>query len=553
MKNKIINSAFIFTAIGLTILSVFAASPGSLDSSFGVAGKTVTNGSGDDVIEAVATHKDSRIVVVGGKEVPQNATILVARYLANGKLDATFDIDGLVTTQINPNPINVARSVVIQSDGKILLCGESRSSTGQVGGLFVRYNFNGSLDTTFDNDGIKTLNNSTCRSLAVQPDGKIIGVGSAANLEPTMFRLTQSGSVDTTFGTNGLVSAGISGANNTFLKVKLRQDGKIVALANVNNENDSKFFRYNTNGTLDTTFSSTLPDFRMLDFAIDPADQLVTAVGTSSGLLVVIRLRSNGVTDINFQSGGIVSMFLGNPPPNQTSILIQSDRKLLIAATTVGAANRKISLVRLNQNGSRDTSFGLTNGVATNLALTASGNAAIAFNGDRLILGTCVGSGFDRDFQITRHNLSNTPTATSDFDGDGVTDSAVFRPSTRDWFILRSTDNTTVAFQFGLTGDVPIDGDFDGDGRNDLAVFRPTTGEWFFQRSSDGTTLATQFGQTGDKPIPGDYDKDGKTDIAFFRPSNSNWFVLKSSTKFVSFNSFQFGSTGDIPLSSEQK
>jgi uncharacterized delta-60 repeat protein len=553
MKNKIINSAFIFTAIGLTILSVFAASPGSLDSGFGLAGKTVTNAGGDDVIEAVATQKDGGIVVVGGREDSQNVTIVAARYLANGKPDTTFDLDGLVTTQVNTSPVNIARSVVIQSDGKILLCGETFSSTGQVGGLLVRYNFNGSLDTTFDNDGMKTLNNSSCRSLAVQPDGKIIGAGSAGNLEPAMFRLTQSGSVDTTFGTNGFVSAGISGANNIFLKVKLRQDGKIVALANVNNENDSKFFRYNTNGTLDTTFSSTLPDFRMLDFAIDPADQLVTAVGTSSGLLVVIRLRSNGVTDINFQSNGIVNMFLGNPPPNQTSILIQSDRKLLIAATTVGAANRKISLVRLNQNGLRDTSFGLTNGVATNQALLSSGNAAIAFTGDLLILGTCIGSGFERDFQITRHNLSNTPTATSDFDGDGVTDSAVFRPSTRDWFILRSTDNTTVAFQFGLTGDVPIDGDFDGDGRNDLAVFRPSSGEWFFLRSSDGTTLATQFGQTGDKPVPGDYDKDGKTDIAFFRPSNANWFILKSSTKFVSFNSFQFGSTGDIPLSSEQK
>lgn len=136
----------------------------------------------------------------------------------------------------------------------------------------------------------------------------------------------------------------------------------------------------------------------------------------------------------------------------------------------------------------------------------------------------------------------------SDFDGDGVSDSAIFRPSTGSWFILNSGSNTFRFEQFGTNGDVPIDGDFDGDSRADLAVFRPSDGTWFFQRSSNGTVLGAQFGQNGDKPVAGDYDKDGKTDIAFWRPSNGNWFILRSKDNFGLFHAFPFGQNGDVPV-----
>ncbi len=136
----------------------------------------------------------------------------------------------------------------------------------------------------------------------------------------------------------------------------------------------------------------------------------------------------------------------------------------------------------------------------------------------------------------------------SDFDGDGTSDFAVFRPSIGTWFILNSGTNTFRGVQFGANGDVPIDGDFDGDARNDIAVWRPLTGAWFVLNSANNAVSGTNFGQNGDKPVPADYDKDGKTDIAVWRPSTGFYFRLNSSNG--QFIATQFGQNGDIPIQS---
>lgn len=135
-----------------------------------------------------------------------------------------------------------------------------------------------------------------------------------------------------------------------------------------------------------------------------------------------------------------------------------------------------------------------------------------------------------------------------DFDGDGFSDSAIFRPSNANWFRLNSGNNTFQQEQFGLNGDIPVDGDFDGDRLADVAIFRPSDGTWFFRRSSNGTTFGAFFGQNGDKPVVADYDKDGISDIAIWRPSNGNFFVLRSSSNFSTFFGYPFGANGDIPV-----
>ena len=135
-----------------------------------------------------------------------------------------------------------------------------------------------------------------------------------------------------------------------------------------------------------------------------------------------------------------------------------------------------------------------------------------------------------------------------DFDGDGSSDSAIFRPTSGQWFTINSGSNTVSIDQWGVNGDIPVDGDFDGDSRADFCIFRPSLGQWWFRRSSDGSTFAAQFGQPGDEPAVGDYDKDGKSDIALWRPSNGNYFVLRSSSNFSTFYGYPFGANGDIPV-----
>jgi hypothetical protein len=118
-----------------------------------------------------------------------------------------------------------------------------------------------------------------------------------------------------------------------------------------------------------------------------------------------------------------------------------------------------------------------------------------------------------------------------DYNGDGVTDVAVWRPSTGVWYVRNQ-----FSVQWGWPGDVPVPGDYNGDGVTDVAVWRPSTGTWYVYGQSP-----VQWGAPGDVPIPGDYDGNGSTDIAVWRRSNSSWYVLN---QFA----FQWGHPFDVPI-----
>jgi hypothetical protein len=135
-----------------------------------------------------------------------------------------------------------------------------------------------------------------------------------------------------------------------------------------------------------------------------------------------------------------------------------------------------------------------------------------------------------------------------DFDGDGVADAAVFRPSAGMFFVLNSGSNTAAFIPFGIAGDIPVAGDYDGDRRADVAIYRPSVGQWWILKSSDGSNLARSFGTAGDKPVPADFDKDGRTDIAVWRPSNGTYFINRSSDNFTSFFTSNWGLNGDLPI-----
>lgn len=137
-----------------------------------------------------------------------------------------------------------------------------------------------------------------------------------------------------------------------------------------------------------------------------------------------------------------------------------------------------------------------------------------------------------------------------DYDGDGIADLAVRRPTTGQQFIKWSGDGSIQRYYFGSQStDVPIAGDFDGDGNSDVAVYRPSAGSWFILQSSDDSIFRLTFGTlSGDMPVPADYDGDGITDIAIRRPSSGQWIIRPSSSP-SSFDRIVFGSgITDIPV-----
>ncbi len=133
----------------------------------------------------------------------------------------------------------------------------------------------------------------------------------------------------------------------------------------------------------------------------------------------------------------------------------------------------------------------------------------------------------------------------ADYDGDGKTDIAVYRGG--NWYRLKSTTNTFDAVYFGVATDIPAPADFDGDGKADVAVFRPSTGVWHRLTSGNGNAYsAVQFGGEGDVPVPADFDGDGKSDVNVYRPTNGAWYRLNSING--AFYAVQFGQLGDKPL-----
>jgi hypothetical protein len=115
------------------------------------------------------------------------------------------------------------------------------------------------------------------------------------------------------------------------------------------------------------------------------------------------------------------------------------------------------------------------------------------------------------------------------------------------WHVLLSgSGNQEDHYPFGAQGDIPAPADFDGDGRTDRAVFRPSTGTWHVVRSSDGGFTSRQWGTAGDRPVPAYYDGDRKADFAVWRPSTGYWHVLNSTND--GHDQQHFGAPDDTPV-----
>jgi uncharacterized delta-60 repeat protein len=273
--------------------------------------------------------------------------------------------------------------------------------------------------------------------------------------------------------------------------------------------------------------------------AIQSNGKIVAGGYTSNGLnrdLAVVRYNTNGSLDTTFDSDGIATTALGPGDDAASSIAIESDGKLVIT----GPCNRDFGLLRYLPNGSLDTTFGGGDGVSTidfnSFSSDRANGMGFDSDGRAIVVGESNGA-----FALARILLEQTR-APFDFDGDGRSDVSVFRPSDRVWYLARSTQGFT-AIRFGLATDQIVPADYDGDGKTDIAIFRD--GTWWRMNSSNSTVDAVQFGQAGDVPVPADYTGDGRDELAVYR--NGQWLRLDLSNGGSAVTNFGIATDKPVP------
>src|SRR5213080_369218 len=424
--------ALAFVVSGQTVLAV----DGDLDPTFGTEGKVLTDfDHSTDIADAVAIQADGKLVVVGTTYQDNDFSdedFAVARYNPDGTLDETFGVGGKVQTDF-PDLAAVASSVVIQPDGKIVVAGGAFPLFTFAGDFkVVRYNSNGSLDTSFGDGGIVTTTfpeGSYAFDVALQADGKIIAAGTvfvdfnpgdSSNTDFALARYNPDGTPDATFGNGGHVSTDFFGLEDDAFSLLIQPDGKIVAVGSANDPAtfyDFAAVRYLSNGTIDTTFGvagKVSTDFGDQNFdrarsAALQADGKIVAAGfaisQNGGVqnFAVARYTSNGVLDTTFSRDGKTQIDFGNCCQSAMKVLLQSDGKII----TVGGSNGESSeddflLARLNSRGSLDATFGVGGEVRTSFGDLNGGANGATLQSD----GKIVAVGFQATFSNQWSNFA---------------------------------------------------------------------------------------------------------------------------------------------------
>ena len=391
-----------------------AGHSGSFDTSFGDSGVvTLAFGSSEEEARAIAIQPDGRIIVGGYADLPAGRLFAVARLLSDGSLDPAFGTDGKLSTSIPGSTWNIVNGLAIQTDGKIIAAG------GYSGFVVARYNANGTLDTSFGGTGVVTtqagVSVSVAYSVALQTDGKIIAGGSGDQYSPygvrfTLIRYNANGTLDTTFGTGGIAQTLVEGFTATIRSVTLQPDGRIVAGGYAYNGSnyDFAFARFNADGTLDTTFGTG----GTLTAAIGTGDDICYAVqlqtngkivaagytvsgGASS--FALLRFETNGTLDTTFGSGGHVTTDFG-VASQAYGLAIQTNGRIVVAGY---AFNLGFTLARYLPDGTLDATFGTGGKVSTN-----AGGLSLAETLALQVDGKIIAAGFNstgaKDFAIAR-------------------------------------------------------------------------------------------------------------------------------------------------------
>jgi uncharacterized delta-60 repeat protein len=348
------------------------AKAGDLDPSFSKDGRVRTsfigfNANADDV----AVRSDGKIVAVGSMFDGVKDRFALARYNPNGSLDRTFSRDGKVMTDLTTGN-DVAFGVALLPNGKIVAAGRGRG----IGGRFAlaRYRSTGVLDTTFNHDGKVLTNFSDAEDVAfgvaVQADHKIVAAGRAGGSGGrfALARYTRDGSLDKTFDGDGKVGTEFSAGFDAAFSVLIQPDGRIVAAGEA--EGDFALARYNSDGTLDTTFGGSgmvVTDFSpetggddtAYGVAIQPDGKIVAAGAAGGdeeidpGDFALARYNPDGTLDGTFGTGGKVRLSIG-AGDYIVDVALQLDGKIVV----VGSSEDSFTVARFNSDGTVDAGFG---------------------------------------------------------------------------------------------------------------------------------------------------------------------------------------------------
>lgn len=353
-------------------------STGIQDPTFGSGGQVVTAvGVGSASAYAACIQADGKIVVGGIAYNGTNEDFALVRYTENGALDTSFGAGtGKVMINVGDSD-DYALAVAVQSDGKILIAGQSITAGTGIGAFtLVRRTLTGDFDPTFGGGtgrAVTTIgdNSSTIRSIALQSDGGIVVAGGAdlnARHVFTLARYTSSGYLDTTFGSGtGIVSTRIgNGSADVAQAVALQTDGRIVVggFADVDNTQDLAVARYLSTGVLDTTFGGGLGyvtkgfELGSRDYgygvAIQRDGKIVLAgyrrvTGVSSNAdFAVARFLGNGTLDATFNGTGLKNTAFGSYNDYGAHIAIQKNGAILVAgyANVTSSANFDFAIAR---------------------------------------------------------------------------------------------------------------------------------------------------------------------------------------------------------------